>query len=83
MGYDPYVLQSQAQRVLDRYPMRSAVKVYYDPADPSFAILQPGRDEDMEILYKMELAFIGVFGFAFLATLLCYDDQPRAADSVR
>jgi len=57
--------------------MRSEVKVYYDPADPSFGILQPGRNDEMELLYKMDLWFIGIFGLLFVATLLWYDEQPR------
>ena len=76
-GRDRYRSQPEAQHMLDRYPMRSAVKVYYDPADPSFGILQPGRNDEMELLYKMELWFIGIFGFLFTATLLWYDEQPR------
>jgi hypothetical protein len=68
------VSQAEAQQKLDRYPMRSAVKVYYDPAEPPFGILQPGRDQEMEFLYKMELWFIGVFTLAFVAPALWYDN---------
>lgn len=31
-----------AQRVLDKYPMDAKVKVYYNPADPKSAVLEPG-----------------------------------------
>ena len=77
-GRDSYFSQLRdAQSVLDAHPMRSEVKVYYDPADPSFGILQPGRNDEMELLYKMDLWFIGIFGLLFVATLLWYDEQPR------
>ncbi len=78
-GPDRYGSLADAKHLLDRYPMRSAVKVYYDPAAPSFGILQPGRDDEMELLYKMELWFIGIFSFLFVATLLWYEEQPRSA----
>lgn len=67
--------QREAQNILDRYPMGSVVKVYYEPGNPSFGILEPGRNEEMELLYKMDLWLIGIFSFSFVATWFWYDDQ--------
>jgi len=80
---DSYVSLPVAQQVLDRYPMRAAVKVSYDPADPPFAVLQPGRTEDMEFLYKVQLGFIGVFGLLLLGTWLWYQDPPQSSTVAR
>jgi uncharacterized protein DUF3592 len=80
-GFDrslPY--QREAQNILDRYPMGSAVKVYYEPGNPSLGILEPGRNEEMELLYKMDLWFIGIFSFSFVATWFWYDDQKEVAE---
>ena len=55
--------------------MGSVVKVYYEPGNPSLGILEPGRNEEMELLYKMDLWFIGIFSFSFVATWFWYDDQ--------
>lgn len=34
--------RSQVEQIADRYPVGQAVEVYYEPADPSRACLQPG-----------------------------------------
>ncbi len=34
--------QSRQQAVVDKYPVGSTVKVFYDPENPDFAILEPG-----------------------------------------
>jgi membrane peptidoglycan carboxypeptidase len=55
--------------------MGSPVKVYYDPAHPAFGILQPGQNGEMQLLYEMDLWFMGMFGLLLVATWLWYDDQ--------
>ncbi len=82
-GADGYGSQREAEQTLGRYPIRSAVNVYYDPTDPSFAIMQPGRNPDMELLYKLDLWFIGVFSLAFVANALWYHDTPKASTRVQ
>lgn len=82
-GTDDYSSQSAAQQRLDRYPMRSPVKVYCDPADPSFAVLKPGRNDEMELLYMMQLCFIAAFGSLFIGTWLWYQDQKESAGVAR
>jgi Protein of unknown function (DUF3592) len=69
--------QREAQSILDRYPMGSAVKVYYDPANPAFGILQPGRNDEMQLLYNVDLWLIGIFSFLLLTTWLWYDDRKK------
>ncbi len=60
--------------------MGSAVKVYCDPANPTFGILQPGRNDEMQILYKMDLWLMGIFAFLLVATWLWYDDQKEVVE---
>jgi hypothetical protein len=57
------------QKVIDTYPVGKTVDVFYDPKDPSFAILEPGLIGEMALLYKMDLFFIAVFATALLIAL--------------
>ncbi len=41
-GGDTSTVKSQQQDVVDKYPVGSTVKVFYDPENPEFAILEPG-----------------------------------------
>jgi len=82
-GFDRDGPQREAQNILDRYPMGSAVKVYYDPANPAFGILQPGQNDEMQLLYKMDLWLIGIFGSLLVATWLWYDDQKEVVEFSR
>ncbi len=41
-GGDSSSDKSKQQAVVDKYPVGSAVKVFYDPENPEFAILEPG-----------------------------------------
>ena len=51
-----------AQRVVDRYPLNSTVKVYYNPKNPSDAVLKPGSTVGMYclIIGCIALIIIGV-----------------------
>ena len=79
-GFDRDGPQREAQDILDRYPMGSPVKVYYDPANPAFGILQPGRNDEIQLLYKMDLWLMGIFGFLLVATWLWYGDQKEMVE---
>jgi hypothetical protein len=57
------------QKVIDAYPVGKTVEVFYDPKDPSFAILEPGLIGEMALLYKMDLFFIAAFATALLIVL--------------
>lgn len=35
--------RSYAEKVVERYPEGEAVTVYYDPTDPTMAVLEPGK----------------------------------------
>jgi hypothetical protein len=41
-GGDSSTVKSVHQAVVDKYPVGSTVKVFYDPEDPAYAILEPG-----------------------------------------
>ncbi len=53
----------RAQTIVQRYPDKSKVQVYYNPADPSDAILQPGSAGGINVLYLIGgiFAAAGVF----------------------
>ena len=57
-----FFLKLSAQRVVDRYPLNSKVKVYYNPMDPSDAVLIPGPIDGMYclIIGGVALIIIGV-----------------------
>jgi hypothetical protein len=50
-----------AQQIVNRYPLKSAVKVYYNPADPNDAILEPGvqRRAYMPVFFALFFAAAG------------------------
>ena len=68
-GRDHLAVRDAWQKVLDTYPAGKTVDVYYDPKDPSFAILEPGLLGEMALLYKMDLFFIATFAAALLIAL--------------
>jgi Protein of unknown function (DUF3592) len=68
-GRDHLAVRDAWQKVLDAYPAGKTVDVYYDPKDPSFAILEPGLPGEMALLYKMDLFFIATFAAALLIAL--------------
>jgi hypothetical protein len=53
----------RAQTIVQRYPDKSKVQVYYNPADPSDAILEPGSTGGVNVLYLIGgiFATAGVF----------------------
>ena len=68
-GRDHLAVRDAWQKVLDAYPVGKTVDVYYDPKDPSLAILEPGLLGEMALLYKMDLFFISTFAAALLIAL--------------
>jgi hypothetical protein len=73
-GYEHYARPSAWQPVVDKYPKGKAVRVYYEPGNPALGILEPGRDDEMELLYKLDLILIWGFGLGVVVTLLWYRD---------
>ena len=51
---------ARAQSIVQRYPDKAKVQVYYNPADPSEAILEPGSVGGINFLYF----FGGIFATA-------------------
>ncbi len=41
-----YFRRSVAERIVDRYPVGKTVNVYYNPAKPGTAVLEPGKCQD-------------------------------------
>jgi len=64
LGFEHAQSRRGAEAVLDRYLTGEAVKVYFDPGDPSVGILEPGLDDEGNLLYKMDLLMIGAFVWA-------------------
>jgi hypothetical protein len=56
-----------AKKIIDKYPADSNVTVYYDPTNPSRAILE-SRDEDIIYAYRQAIALLG-FGTFLLITM--------------
>jgi hypothetical protein len=55
-----------ATRLIERFPVGTAVTVYVDPANPRRASLQPGVDRNLPLF----LITIGIFALIFVALLL-------------
>lgn len=54
-----------AQNTVDRYPDNSSVQVYYNPANPAEAVLEPGETSGLTFLYAVGGLF-AVAGVLFL-----------------
>ena len=61
-GIKPFGSKSQQLEVVYRYPPGTKIKVYYNPADPSVAALQPGADWESTLGLAVGLV-IASFGF--------------------
>jgi len=63
-----FSLQLSAQRVVNRYPLNSKVKVYYNPRNPSDAVLKPGSTVGMYclIIGGVALIILGVSLIIFI-----------------
>ena len=63
--------KSHAEGIVQRYPPGTRVRVYYDPADPRAAVLEPGTTRGTTMLIKIGLGFIGISVFvAWVMTLV-------------
>lgn len=53
----------RAQSIVGRYPEKARVRVYYNPADCSEAVLEPGSADGISFLYVVggTFAAVGVF----------------------
>lgn len=56
-----------AQRTLDKYPVGQIVNVFYDPADPASAVLEPWR------LKSIGLGIVVIVGTGLGSVLLAWD----------
>ena len=74
LGHDHWATEQAWQPILDQYPVGKTVKVYYDPRQPAVGILEPGRHGELELLYEMDLLFIGASSAGFVLVLLWYRD---------
>lgn len=61
---------SKAQSIINHYPIHSEVQVYYDPAKPSRAVLDPQRQTGTMLLLMSLGAAFGVMGFGSVAYFL-------------
>jgi hypothetical protein len=59
----------RAQTLVNRYPDKSKVDVYYDPANPADAVLEPGSSSGLSFLYLIGGIF-AVGGLFFLVMSL-------------
>jgi hypothetical protein len=62
------------QRKIDGYPVGKTVTVYYDPADPGFAVLEPGLVGELSLLFKLNIFFVVLFGASFWFVFTNYHD---------
>lgn len=61
--------QGRAQRIVAQYLTGSNVQVYYDPDDPSEAVLEPGTNATSILFFLLPLIFIGLGVAGFLGLL--------------
>jgi hypothetical protein len=57
---------------LQKYPPGRSVTVYYDPADASSAILEPGIKSEQRGIFYLGLGYIAAMSAAFLVVLYDY-----------
>ena len=63
------VRESSAQKIVEKYPVGKRVRVYYDPEDPSKAVLEPGASSDVTVMLPIG-GFILVVGVVILVVIL-------------
>lgn len=75
-GYSLSKDPSQASGIVDKYPAGSQVVVYYSPAHPSMAVLEPGIRENSYI--------IPIFGaFSFGMGIIAFVQLPKSLQRQR
>ncbi len=57
-GHVPTVIR--VQRIVDRYPIGQPVTVWYNPVDPSSAVLEPGPANPLALELCLGLVFIAI-----------------------
>jgi len=62
--------QARARSIVTRYPDGATVQVYYNPADHSEAVLEPGSGTGNTFLYVMGGVFAVCGGFLLVMSLL-------------
>lgn len=50
------------RRVINRYPAGKKVIVYFDPLDPSQAVLEPGLSKGSWLIFVLGIGFVGIGG---------------------
>ncbi|MGC4117488.1 MAG: DUF3592 domain-containing protein [Myxococcales bacterium] len=65
--------------LLAKYPVGKDVKVFYDPGEPAFALLEPGIGGEQQGLYYLGLGFVtaGLVGFLLLARVGAVERRPK------
>jgi len=69
--------QDNWRQVLAPYPLGKTVTVFYDPAHPDVAVLEPGLVGELSLLFKLIFILMGTFAGFFLLLLLDYRRQQR------
>ena len=55
----------KAQEMVDKYPIGSRVKVYYESENPTFSVLEPGENENISYLILLFLMFLPLLMFGY------------------
>ncbi len=70
---------SSAREIVSRYPKGKAVTVYYDPADPERAVLEPGTSGGTYIPLGVGVVFAAIGGYMAVGGLLVRKKRLAAA----
>ena len=74
-----FARESSAAKIVGKYPVGKRARVYYDPEDPSRAVLEPGASSDVITILPIGV-FVVVIGLAVLVVFLL---RKRAGESRR